>query len=192
MSSKLKAVVVVILLGMIAALSIACTEEIGGDNREEAVSFRNRVYEKAVALIPAYEPENFPARRALNEYTIRQDRENHPYFVYILGINGNIINYFVSRTLPVNECAFLSATQDVRDDNDGGNLVLTAPSLDGIFYGGSGASAQCDGVIIFDLASEAMLTVSGPGRIVSDVPLALDLEPVEVQQVDENGVPIVP
>lgn len=133
---------IVLLLTVAAVLAVACTEETGGDNRKEAVESRNRVYDRAESAVPAYEPSAFPGREALNEYTKRHARPNHPYYVYILGENGNVINYFVSKTLPVNQCAFLSSTEDVRDDEQG-NLVLTAPSLDGIFYGGSGASAAC-------------------------------------------------
>lgn len=169
----------ILIVVAFAMIAVACSQTDGQRTREESIDVRNEVFEAAQLRFPEPRSENFPAREALVEYAVRQDRLDTPYFVYVLGVNGNIINYFVSRTLPVNVCAFLSSTEDIRTSSNG-NLITTAPSLDGIFYGGSGASADCKGVIIFDQVTDAMLIISGPGMIVSDQPLDLDLEPVKI------------
>lgn len=163
-------------------LGVACSDTAGDQARADSVDARNDSFARAEALYPIPITTNFPAREALVEYTIRQDRPNHPYYVYILGENGSITHYFVSKTLPVNVCAFLSSTEDVRTSSNG-NLKMTAPSLDGIFYGGAGASAACDGLILFDQATDAMFVVYGPGTIISDAPLKLDLKPVQIEIV---------
>lgn len=160
----------------------SCNEGAGEQVRRDSVDLRNEVFAAAELKFPSPRPVNFPAREALVEYTNRQDRPNHPYYVYLLGENGNVINYFVSKTLPVNNCAFLSSTEDVEDYGQT-DLITTAPSLDGIFYGGAGASAACDGLIIFDQVTDAMLIVYGGRTIVSDMPLKLDLKPIQIEVV---------
>ena len=149
-------------------------------SRKEAISQRWHNFERAEALHPAPLQQNFPLRALLVEYTQRQDLINHPWYAYILGENGNAVYYFVSTTLPVNVCAFLSSTEDVKIDSYG-NLVLTAPSLDGIYYGGAGASASCNGWIVKDAATNAMGIIYGDKILMFDQPLILDTEPVRIQ-----------
>lgn len=177
MLRRLTLTLLLIIIGGVLALS--CTTEQGGENREEAVANREQVFDRATSLYPDPRPENFPARQALIEFTARQDLLNHPWFVYILGNNGNVIGYYVAQTRPINSCNFLSSTEKVRDDDDG-NVVLTAPSLDGIFYGGGGASAGCDAWFFFDSATDAMIEIRGVNFFTSDQPLLLEAEAITV------------
>ena len=167
---------------------IACDEASKGkEAREESVAFRDDTFERAEAAVPPHRSVNFPAREALNEFSKRQDRPNHPYYVYFIASTGNVVQFFTSQTVPVNVCAFLSSTQDVRDYGEQ-DLILIAPSLDGIFYGGAGASASCDGLIIFDQVTDGMVIIY-PGDMavtVSDVPMELDLEPVRFAPLQEE------
>jgi len=134
---KFGLVAVVIAIMLVATACTDANETPGGEqSRKEAISERWQNFELAEAVIPAPQQQNFPLRALLAEYTERQDLLNHPWFTYILGENGNAVSYFVSTTVPVNVCAFLSATEDVKTHSYG-NMVLTAPSLDGIYYGGA-------------------------------------------------------
>jgi len=183
------AAALVLLLFAVLTTAASCggSPDSGDVQRRESTNMRHRIFAKASVAIPAYETHNWPARDVLNEYTKRHDRLNHPYYIYILSpMTGQIIQYIVSSTLPVNECAFLSSTQDV-DDRPDGDLILTAPSLDGVFYGGAGASASCDAEIIIDQESGAMLTVAGGMMITLDAPLELDLEPLKIDLTVASG-----
>ncbi len=171
-------------LGLFAGLSlllIAAKCDSDKEARRESVEFRDQNFARAEAKYPLPAQQNFPLRGLLREYTQRQDLVNHPWFAYYVGENGNVVWYFVSETLPVNICAFLSSTEDVKFDRNGGNIILTAPSLDGIFYGGAGASAACTSVIVKDAATGAMGTIPGDKLLVFDQPLLLDAEPVRIQ-----------
>ena len=177
----MRAKVAPLVLGLLAGLSLlliatSCGEP---DARDQSISFRDQNLALADAKFPLPILQNFPARGLLKEFTERQDLVNHPWFAYYMGENGNVVWYFVSETLPVNVCAFLSSTEDVRDDNDG-NLILTAASLDGIFYGGAGASAACTSVIVKDAATGAIGTIPGDKLIVFDQPLLLEAEPIRL------------
>ena len=166
----------------IALVVAACGYETPGgeESRKESISARWQNFERAEALLPAPAQQNFPLRELLIEYTQRQDLVNHPWYTYVLGENGNAVYYFVSTTLPVNVCAFLSSTEDVKESSYG-NLILTAPSLDGIYYGGAGASSTCNGWIVKDAATNAMGIIYGDKLLVFDQPLILDTEPVRIQ-----------
>ncbi|OGZ59360.1 MAG: hypothetical protein A3F94_02330 [Candidatus Spechtbacteria bacterium RIFCSPLOWO2_12_FULL_38_22] len=175
-----------LLLAILAFLLLgtACgdtTETPGGEeSRKDAISARWKNFERAEALYPAPMQENFPLRELLVEYTQRQDLINHPWYIYVLGENGNAVLYFVSTTIPVNVCAFLSSTEDIKE-SQWGNMILTAPSLDGIYYGGAGASASCTGWIVKDAATDAMGIIYGDNLLVFDQPLILNTEPVRIQ-----------
>lgn len=179
-----KRVVLAIFLLLLATLSAACSgTDPGRKSRVAAVTQRDEVYRRADALLPAPRPVNFPLRKALIKFTEREDLINHPWYVYILGMNGNVIGYYVAQTVPVNSCTFLSSTQRIEDDRIEGSVVLTAPSLDGIFYGGGGASAGCDEWFFFDTETDAMIKIRGVHFYVADQPLKLQAEPIQVQTV---------
>lgn len=147
--------------------------------RTNSVKARAKAFAKAEAAAPLPQPKNFPLRKALVEFTKRQDEIDHPWYVYILADTGNAIGYYVAKTVPVNACNFLSSTEDVRDD-EWGNLKMTAPSLDGIYYGGSGASGACDSWFFFDSATNALVQIRGVKWFSSDQPLRLDAKPIVV------------
>lgn len=148
--------------------------------RKDSIEHRTEVFQQAERLLPLPKPENFPLREALIKYTERQDAINHPWYIYILGMNGNPIGYFVGKTYPQNICNFLSSTEEVRVYDSDGVAVLTAPSLDGIYYGGGGAKGTCDAWFFFDVTTDAMQVISGLPYFVSDAPLALNVQPIRV------------
>jgi hypothetical protein len=150
--------------------------------RDTAIESRAQAFSRAEHKFPVPKTENFPLREALVEFTERQDLIDHPWYVYILGMNGNAIGYYVARTVPINACNFLSSTEDVRDDSDG-NLVLTAPSLDGIYYGGGGTSAGCDAWFFFDAATNALVQIRGTNFYAADQPLRIEAAAITVAPV---------
>ena len=163
-------VLALLALVMLSACDVGPSQ--GTKNRTSAVSQREDNFARAQALYPAPNQTNFPIRKALVKYTERQDLENHPWYIYLLGMDGKFIGYFVGQTYPVNSCNFLSSSEEVRDDTQG-NLILTAPSLDGIFYGGGGATSGCGAYFFFDATTDAMQTFVSPMWIAQDQPLVL-------------------
>lgn len=136
---------------------------------ERAERDRIETFERAEKVIPVPKNENFPLRSALAEFTRRQDLINHPWYVYVLGDNGNPIGYFTAKTYPQNACNFLSRTD--------GSL----PSLDGIYYGGGGASGACTAVFFFDNATNAMVVIDRLATFAVDIPLNLNVQPIKVE-----------
>lgn len=170
----------IIIMTIFALAFVACGETSAGrESREQSIEGRDAGFARAEALHPAPILQNFPAREALVEFSERQDMLDHPWYVYILSDMGSVIGYYVAQTRPVNSCTFLSSTEDVEDYDDS-ELVLTAPSLDGIFYGGAGASAGCDAWFFFDSATDAMVEIRGVKFFTADQPLLLEAEPIRI------------
>lgn len=183
---RMKQILIVAAIGCFAVMSMAAddcsdTPKTAEEQRRSAVDQRTGNFSRAEAIAPAPNSTNFPLRKALVEFTKRQDLLNHPWYVYILGDNGNVIGYYVAQTKPVNSCNFLSSTEDVDWNEGAGGVVLTAPSLDGIFYGGSGGAASCDAWFFFDTTTDALVEIRGVKFFTADQPLRLDAKPIEVQ-----------
>ena len=173
-----------LLIGVIAILFLsigACaSEELGEQQRREAIYAREQSFERAEAQIPAPIPTNFLARKMLVKFVNRLDTPDLPFYIYVLGENGNVIGYYVSQAIPVNICAFITSTEKIYSSSSG-NIKLTAPSYDGIYYGGAGASSGCDGWFIFDSATDALIIIYGRNLFVASQPLALEAKPITVQ-----------
>ena len=90
-----------------------------------------------------------------------------------------MVGYYVAKTVPINACNFLSSTEVV-DSTSNGKVVLTAPSLDGIYYGGAGASSGCDAWFFFDSATDALIQIRGVNFFTADQPLRLEAKPITV------------
>ena len=170
---RLLKVVPVLILAIFVLGACSFEGEPGENNRKDAVTTREKTFDRAEHAVPLYIPQNFPIRQALVEYTARQDMLNHPWYIYLMGMDGTYIGYYVGKTYPINSCNFLSSTEIV-DSSSNGKVVLTAPSLDGIFYGGGGSSAACNSMFFFDVNTNAMITFSAPIWFASDVPLQVE------------------
>lgn len=164
------------ILAIIACFGLggACLQSSFEQQRSDSVDQRTNTMARAEALYPAPDSYNFPLRQVLVEYTNREDKLNHPWFTYIMSDTGAITHYFVSTTVPVSTNAFLGSTEVVDGSND---VVLTAPSLDGIYYGGAGSVTGSNGWIFIDAATGAMGIAYGQKILTFDAPLILQTEP---------------
>jgi len=184
MRRKVVAIAPVVLLAVMSVLLMgaSCDGNKATEQRNRSIETRSEMFARAEAKIPVPRTENFPLRVVLAEYTRRQDLLNHPWYTYILSDTGQATHYFVSTTVPVNSCAFLGSTEDVETKYEG-TIVLTAPSLDGIYYGGSGAASACNGWIFIDAATGVMGMVFGTKIMTFDAPLILETEPILIRLV---------
>ena len=183
MRLPVKTLLVLLAVAGLLLLAVSCGgEEVGEKQRKDSVQARTRILSEAEAKYPIPHPKNFPLREALVRFTEREDLLDHPWYVYIIADTGNILGYYVAKQVPVNSCTFLSSTENVLTEGIEGTVVLTAPSLDGIYYGGGGASAGCDEWLFFDGATDAMIKIRGVKFFVADQPLKLQAEPILVQQ----------
>lgn len=165
------------VFGVMAFGSAGCFDQPQSEQqREKAVQQRANTYARAQAQVPTPNVTNFPRRQTLADAVERQSLPHHPWYVYVLGQNGNIVNYFVAKSVPVNDCDYLSATENVQNPGDNGNVILGSPSLEGIFQSSSG----CDTLTFFDLTTNAEIQVSRGQTFITDRPLRVEAKPIRV------------
>jgi hypothetical protein len=174
------AIIAILCVSMLLLTSCETGNPTASQQRTESINFRSDMWNRAEAKYPLPYTKNFPLRGVLYEYTLRQDMVNHPWYTYILSDYGTITAYFVSTTLPVSTSAFLSSTEDLTSWN-GEPVVLTAPSLDGMYYGGSGSTTSNSGWIFIDATTGAMGVIYACKIITFDAPLILETEPLLIQ-----------
>lgn len=170
----------IIAIAAVAALTFGLASCSSGPSKSEkqrnaAIHQRTDAYGRSVDAHPVPKTENFPLRGALAESVARQDKVNHPWYIYILGDNGNAIGYYVGKTVPVNQCDFLSSTQDINTNYDS-DMIVQAPSVEGVYYGES----ACDVWFFFDQATNAEIQIRGVNYFTSDQPLRIDAQPITV------------
>lgn len=175
------ALVVAALIGA-AMLFAACggpSNATAQKQRQQAIQQRVDEYAKAIAQVPTPNVTNFPRRQTLADAVKRQSLPDHPWYVYVLGMNGNIEYYFVAKSVPVNDCDYLSSTQNVQEfgGDNGGLAVLDSPSLEGIYQSSSG----CNTLTFFDLGTNAEVQVNAGQSIILDAPLKVDAQPIKVK-----------
>lgn len=169
---------VVAALLVAAALMALALLFTGCEEPKPDVEHRAETFTRAERLLPEPQLNNFPSRAALIEFTERQDRVGHVYYVYIIAETGNVIGYYSASARPVNSCAFLSSNQDIWTGSEGKSQVIQTPSLDGMYYGGT----VCDAWFFFDAETDALIEIRGVNFYVSDQPLRLEAEAIRVDQ----------
>lgn len=173
-----KAVLLAAALATMALIGAGCGGHNGAsanEQRQQAIKLRANTYARAAAQIPNPIVTNFPRRQTLVDAVKRQSLPNHPWYVYILGQNGNIVNYFVAKSVPVNDCDYLAAAQQINDQYEG-PVVVDSPSMEGIYQSSSG----CNTLTFFDLSTGAEIQVSSTQSFVTDRPLRVEAEAIKV------------
>lgn len=180
---RLTTLIVAVLAVVLLVGATACEEgnDKAKEQRNRSIQTRADTFARAEAKVPVPHTENFPLRSLLRVMTEREDMVNHPWYTYVLADTGQTLGYYVTKTPPMNKCNFLSSTEEVRY-SDYGNMVLTAPSLDGIYYGGGGASGACNQWVMQDYSTGALITLGDVKYFVADRPLNLDAEPIRVEK----------
>lgn len=164
----------VVLLSLIL---MACNGEMTTSEKQEAT--RDELMTRANNSTPIPEIRNFLAREAVAEYMRRMDQPNKLFYIYILADNGQFVGYHVARTQTVNICTFMAPTDKI-EKSRGHYWKRDAPANDGLYYG----AGACNVDYFFDSATDALLQLKGLNYIISDMPLALDVKPLKVRQIN--------
>ena len=166
------------LLGLgVALLVLTAASDCRG--AQEAQVYRDNIvvredlFLQAQARYPIPFPSDWPLRKDLVEFTFRQAKPG-PWYVYIQTDSGTYSAYYVAKNKPQNACNFLSDTKTVV-----GTVLRDAPSLDGVYYGGTGASGACDAWFWFDASTNALVETRFK-ITVSDQPLAIDVPEIKI------------
>lgn len=178
-------IITIISVVLAASFLAGCVEDPSGasdpvQQRKKSTKARAQTFARAEARYPLPHTENFPLRKSLIDMTKREDLDNHPWYIYVLADTGNVIGYYVGKTVPINACNFLSTTQTFEDvPGDGDDIPdfeVQAPSIDGIYYGDS----NCSQWVFFDYSTNAEVKLGDVKFFTADKPLNLDAEPIKL------------
>ena len=172
------------ILIVAAALSAAtaltgCPDR--SDSRSQGERQQESVMQRAQAAVPVPRVSNFLTRSAVSKWMTRMDQPNKIFYVYIMGDNGNAVGYYTAQNRPTSTCTLMTPPdREVRVRGQGANPLGAAPALDGVYYG----SAKCAGVFFFDAGTDAYIEVNGFHYVVTDQPLKIEADPINVAGAD--------
>jgi len=166
----------VVITGCTSASDISVSRQVQQD-----------VMVKANAAVPAYQPNVFPARQSINRY-LRETEKDGEWYTYALNMLGEPLFYIISDYKPINICISLTAPDRLANHS---SVAISAPALDGVYYGGAG----CNAYYMFDANTGGMIELAGDTftLVSSRVPLFLEtdirrLTPETVQSKPEIDI----
>ena len=127
------------------------------------------VMQRAMAAYPVPQVDEFLTRKNVVKWMERMDQPGKIFYIYVMSDVGTITHYFVAEYRPVSVGTFLTPPERVEARWEP-EQVLTAPALDGTYYG-EGASDQ---YFFFDAETDAYIELKGMNYIVSDQPFNVD------------------
>lgn len=170
-------------LAFVTAIGLAltgCKVESSPSTQEKGQAEQEDVMQRANNAVPTYKPRNFLAREAVQKWMQRMDVPDKTFYIYLLGDNGSHIGYYVGQTRPISSCTLMTPSQRMIRGDRGqydGDFIVNSPNLNGTYGGGN-----CEGhYFFFDAATDALVEVSGMDFFVSDQPLNVDADPIQVQ-----------
>lgn len=132
-----------LITGILSAFTLigftGCVEEPSAQKAESKI--QQNSYERLTKAQPARAMSYSSTRETINYWVETWDKPGKLSYVYLLASNGQLVGYYVLKGLPVSYCAALTPTYKVLQDADGGNLIVPAPSVDGVYYSGGQCTA---------------------------------------------------
>ena len=145
------AAIAFILLAVSVLAMVACEDA----DLQESRDVQDKVTERAFAAVPPYLPNAYPAREDINWY-LQETETREVWYIYALAMDGNPLFYVVSDMKPRNICISITSPDRVTGGSSYG-LVLSAPALDGVYYGKAG----CDAYYMRDAITGGFIELAG-------------------------------
>ena len=140
------------------------------------------VMSRAQAAVPAFQPQSFPSRTAINDH-LKETEKPGVWYVYALAATGEPVFYLVSEHRAMNLCTSITSPERLVKGRRNSSLVLSAPSMTGVYHGGS----NCNSFFVKDVTTGGVVELSG-GMLTflsSRHPLFLDTDVRRIQPLTE-------
>lgn len=163
--------VILVLLGCLLILG-ACEENTDlNKQRKKQTAMQVTNQEKAEQLYPMPQIDDYITRRQVIRWTDEMDNPSVWYvYVYLRGV-PEPLGFYIADAPPTPYCAFLNPPDQVIDRYEG-DVVVTAPGIDGVYYG----EGNCNDLNYFwDEASGAMVQLKGFDLFAVNAPLDLEV-----------------
>lgn len=164
------------LLIIIAVMALASCSGAPKDDRQEDAETQRDVQTRLQEAVPVPEISGAAAREALARHVERWQSGDVVSFVTVFADTGNPIGYYEASGKVASTCQMLTAPQRVVGSSSS-RVTVQAPAMDGTYYG----SGDC-GVFFFTATGDTYVELApGLKYIVTDQPLPIDVEPLEVR-----------
>lgn len=168
---SLRKIIGISVIGIILTMLSGCP--IGNETRASGEAARDDIAARASKAVPVPHISNFQNRKAIAEYMKRMDDPNKTFYVYLLGYNGRVIGYYVTRTHPVSVCELMTPPEEeVSVLGSGANPLGSAPTLNGTYGSGNGA---CGHYYAFTADTDTLVEFS-THFFISDAPLNIETD----------------
>lgn len=135
-----RGVVVLVLFLTFFALSAESCGETKPSSTESESQSRDGSYDALVKGQPAHSMNYSPTRDTINGWIDTWGKKGAVSYVYLKAADGSLQGYFVLKGLPVSYCQGLTPPYrkaDIDLGTEGGETIVPAPGVDGVFYGGA-------------------------------------------------------
>lgn len=167
-----------ILLVLALVAGLAACEEPSRDDREEDASTQANVHRRLQKEVPVPEISGAAAREALARHVTRWQDGDVVSFVTVFADTGNPIGYYEASGKVASTCQMLTAPDRIARDKWSNSHVVRAPAMDGTYY----TASEC-GVFFFTAVGDTYVELAPSMKyIVTDQPLPIDVEPLEVRE----------
>lgn len=184
----------IILAAIFAIGLLAACGEVERDAQKKESDRRQGSYEQLSSNQPAESMSYSPTRNTINGWIETWDEPGKLSYVYLLASNGQLIGYYIFEGLPVSICTALTPNYDIRS-HEYGNVVVPAPGVDGVYYGGG----ECSAYYGFDATTGSYIEYTignGISHLVFEEPMPRqDVEPLgfaiigEVEDTSDESSP---
>lgn len=159
----------IILTITLALLASGCDTS---DHQREDKRTQDAVQSRLQQDVPVPEITGAAAREAVSAHIERWQQADVVSYVTLFSDVGTPIGYYTAQGKVASTCQMMSAPDRVDSHND---VVRSSPALDGTYYGDN---VDC-GIFFFTADSDAYVEWNGT-YLVTDQPLPIDVEPLEV------------
>lgn len=164
------------LLAVVFVVGLAACSETSPDDRERDAETQADVHGRLQSEVPVPEIEGAAAREAIVRHLERWQSGDVVSFVTVFADTGNPIGYYEASGKVASTCQMLTAPERIARYGSSNTHVVQAPALDGTYY----TAADC-GVFFFTATGDTYVELApGLNYIVTDQPLPIDVEPLEV------------
>ena len=143
------ATILSLLVLMTTIGAVGCVDN---NDLKESKKAQKTVTERAYNAVPPYIPNEYSAREDINWY-LQETEGRYTWYTYALSMTGQPLFYILSDMKPRNICVHLTSPERIVNRN----VVLSAPALDGVYYGKSG----CDAYYTRDATTGAFIELAG-------------------------------
>lgn len=170
---------------LIGALGLGLAACDGKDNDQKAGEEKQQaVMARAINAVPAYVPSEYTAREDIN-WSLQETEGRHTWYVYALSMDGQPLFYVISDVLPRAKCVSITPPDRFRNKSGHSGVVMSAPALDGTYYGGGG---NCDVYYLRDAQTGGYIQLTSRSMtiIAAKVPLSIETDRLRLEPTAEG------